>query len=121
MLLVEAGSAARSIPVQVMQKTYREQQLNVPEKHVILSPEDAAWVENEQMHLRALYDAQSDNVPATFALAVPVKDPRSNSFGMRRVFNGQSRNPHSGMDIAADTGTPITAPADGTVVDVGNY
>jgi murein DD-endopeptidase MepM/ murein hydrolase activator NlpD len=121
MVSVEAGGKTRAIPVQVMPKKYREQQLKVPEKQVNLSPEDAARVETEQKHLRALYDAQSDNAPATFALAVPVTGPRSSSFGMRRVFNGQSRNPHSGMDIAADTGTPITAPADGTVVDVGSY
>jgi murein DD-endopeptidase MepM/ murein hydrolase activator NlpD len=110
-----------SVSFKVVDKKYREQQLKVPEKQVNLSPEDAARVETEQKHLRALYDAQSDSVPVTFSLAVPVNGPRSSSFGLRRVFNGQSRNPHSGMDIAADTGTPITAPADGKVVDVGNY
>jgi murein DD-endopeptidase MepM/ murein hydrolase activator NlpD len=112
---------SQTVPFKVVDKKYREQQLKVPEKQVNLSPEDEARVEAEQKHLRLLYDAQNDSVPTTFALAVPVNGPRSSSFGLRRVFNGQSRNPHSGMDIAASTGTPILAPADGTVVDVGNY
>jgi murein DD-endopeptidase MepM/ murein hydrolase activator NlpD len=112
---------SESVSFTVVDKKYREQQLKVPDKQVNLSPADATRVETEQQHLRQLYDAQSDSVPVTFSLAVPVNGPRSSSFGMRRVFNGQSRNPHSGMDIAADTGTAITAPADGTVIDVGNY
>ena len=121
LLSVKAGNATRTLPVKVAPKQYREQQLKVPEKQVNLSPEDEARVEKEQKHLRALYDAQGEGVPGTFTLAVPVAGPRSSSFGLRRVFNGQARNPHSGMDIAAATGTPIAAPADGTVIDVGNY
>jgi len=116
-----AGGATRTIPIKVLPKKYREQKLTVPQRQVDLSPEDAARVEKEQQHLRTIYDSFSDVAPPTFTLRVPVAGIRQNSFGSRRVFNGQSRNPHSGMDIAAGTGTPILAPADGTVVDVGNY
>jgi murein DD-endopeptidase MepM/ murein hydrolase activator NlpD len=119
--VVKNAAGESLVAVDIAAKKYVEQRLKVPQSQVDLAPADAARVEGEQLRLRALFDNFSESLPATLRLAQPVNGPRASSFGLRRVFNGQSRNPHSGMDIAAATGTPITAPAAGVVVDVGNY
>ena len=119
------GSGARQVPYTVVPKQYQEQHLKVSPRTVDLSPEDQARYERERDH-QAQVMATFTEQPAGGALQslrmqVPVPGRRSSSFGLRRVFNGQPRNPHSGMDIAAATGTPIVAPLPGKVIDVGDY
>jgi murein DD-endopeptidase MepM/ murein hydrolase activator NlpD len=41
---------------------------------------------------------------------------RSSSFGGQRILNGQPNRPHYGVDLTADVGAPIRAPAPGLVV-----
>lgn len=102
-------------------KDYATQSLKVPPKQVDLSKADLARVKQERKRIDAALERWTAQAPASLQLTAPVEGPRSGSFGLRRVFNGQSRDPHSGMDIAAPAGTQIRAPADGTVVDTGNY
>ena len=45
----------------------------------------------------------------------PVIGRISGVFGSQRILNGEPKRPHSGVDVAAPTGTPILAPAPGIV------
>ena len=45
----------------------------------------------------------------------PVHGRITGVYGSQRILNGQPRNPHWGLDIAAPTGTPVLAPAGGII------
>jgi murein DD-endopeptidase MepM/ murein hydrolase activator NlpD len=118
----EAEGRARDVAFTLQGKSYAEQRLSVAPKHVELSPKDLARHERERVHLgEVLRQFSATREPVTLRLQVPTSGPRSSSFGLRRVFNSQSRNPHSGMDIAASTGTLVLAAAAGEVLDTGDY
>jgi murein DD-endopeptidase MepM/ murein hydrolase activator NlpD len=115
------GGAATRVAFRIDDHAYAEQHLKVAPGKVDLSPEDLARYERERKHLATVAATISDGMPATFRLLQPVAGPRSSSFGLRRVFNGKPRNPHSGMDIAAPKGTPVVAVAPAKVIDTGDY
>lgn len=123
----EPGAPARRTTYTVEPKRYAEQRLRVAPKTVDRSPEDLARFQRERAHQQAVVatlsaaPARWDSDTEALRMQVPVPGPRSSSFGLRRVFNGQARNPHSGMDIAAPSGTPVAAPLPGRVIDIGNY
>jgi murein DD-endopeptidase MepM/ murein hydrolase activator NlpD len=116
-----ADGSPHTVAFTVAPKRYSEQRLQVAPGTVDLSPEDQARFERERAHQAQVMATFSTPLPEALAMQVPVPGRRSSSFGLRRVFNGQARNPHSGMDIAAPTGTPVAAPLPGRVIDVGDY
>lgn len=120
-LIVRDQSGRRELEFSVAAKQYTTQSLKVAPRQVDLSKEDLARVTRERERIDRALDRYSEPPPQSLHLPQPVPGVRSSSFGLRRVFNGQSRSPHSGMDIAAATGTPILAPLAGTVVDTGDY
>jgi murein DD-endopeptidase MepM/ murein hydrolase activator NlpD len=120
-LVVGQGGQSERLGFDVAAKTYDVQKLTVAPGQVDLSKRDLERVEGEKQRIRVALRTFTDRPPASLRLLPPVPGPRSSSYGLRRYFNGQSRSPHTGMDIAAATGTPIEAAAAGTVADVGDY
>jgi murein DD-endopeptidase MepM/ murein hydrolase activator NlpD len=121
-ITLETPGGRRTLPYTITPKRYSEQRLKVEPRTVDLSPEDQARYERERAH-QALVMATLTEPPHTSSLRMRAPTPgrRSSSFGLRRIFNGQARNPHSGMDIAAATGTPVVSPLPARVIDTGDY
>ena len=116
-----AGQAEQWVDLRVQPHRYAEQRLTVAPGQVDLSAENLARYQREKAHQQAVINTFSAEPPASLRMAAPVPGLRSGSFGLRRVFNGQARAPHSGMDIAAPSGTPVVAPLAGRVIDTGDY
>jgi murein DD-endopeptidase MepM/ murein hydrolase activator NlpD len=113
--------ASETITIPISGKRYATQELTVKPGQVNLSAENLARYRRESAHLRKIRRTYSEPLTGSLNLVQPCEGTRSSSFGLRRIFNGESRNPHSGMDLAAPEGTPVVAAAAGRVIDVGNY
>jgi len=115
-----AGQVRRKY-FQVAAKQYSTQHIEIKDKRKVnpyASDMDRILEEKKRKQKARSYYTETE-VDVDFLL--PVEGIQTGSFGRRRVFNGQARNPHSGMDIAANTGTPVLAPSAGTVIELGDF
>ncbi len=118
------GSADRSENhgFTVEAKEYEVQRLTIKNKRMVNpTAMDLERIGREKKEISAAFRTWTDIATPELRLHKPVVGPMSSPFGLRRYFNDQPRKPHSGIDIAAPEGTDITAPAAGTVVQVGDY
>jgi murein DD-endopeptidase MepM/ murein hydrolase activator NlpD len=106
----------------VADKQYPTQHITITDKRKVNPNKlDMERINKESARIKKALTAWTDidDIPLHFLW--PVEGRVSGLYGRRRVFNGQPRRPHSGIDIAAPTGTPIMATADGIVRGTGNY
>ncbi|MFA7096481.1 MAG: peptidoglycan DD-metalloendopeptidase family protein [Gammaproteobacteria bacterium] len=116
------GAPAARQSFEVRDKAYATQHITLKDRRMVHpSPEDLERIARERKRIDRALGHWSDGPAAELVFDWPTEGRQSSPFGLRRFFNGEPRNPHSGQDIAAPAGTPIKAPAAGRVVDVGDY
>jgi len=108
--------SGETIPLKVKQRSYDIQRIDgLPQKKVTPPPE---VIERIQREAAAVREARArDTAVEEFlnGFLWPVDGPISGVYGSQRVLNGTPRQPHYGVDVAAPVGTPVVAPAAGTV------
>jgi len=122
-LVVESADARReTIEFDVGTKDYPEQRIAIANPDMVNPPpETLARIERETQQMRAVFARFSPPGEVPFPMTRPTPGPVSSEFGLRRVFNGEPRAPHTGLDIAAPRGEPVIAPAAGSVALTGDF
>lgn len=115
-------NGGQRLSFQVGSKHYAEQRIQIKnQQQVNPNAANLKRIERELAEQTRAYQQFSARQPSNLLFDKPVAGPLSSPFGLRRFFNGEERNPHSGLDFVARQGTPIKAPAAGKVILLGDY
>jgi murein DD-endopeptidase MepM/ murein hydrolase activator NlpD len=108
--------AGGSRAVTVEHKEFPEEQLQVEPRFVNPPPEVAERLARERRQLGVIYRSRRPAPSYREAFVRPVPGEPTSVFGMRRLYNGEPRSPHPGLDLRAPTGTSVVASGPGLVV-----
>lgn len=100
----------------IKQRRYQTQRIDGLPPAKVSPP--AQVIERIQQESDQVAQARSRNIDVPYfsgGFIWPLQGRISGVYGSQRVLNGQPRQPHYGIDIAATTGSPVQAPADGIV------
>ena len=114
--IIQPDGATEQQTLTVEQRKFDIQRIDGMEQaKVTPNPADLARIKSDQEKINAV---RKDPMPTEDFLVPfiwPAQGPISGVYGSQRILNGEPRSPHYGLDIAAPEGSPVVAPAPGTV------
>ncbi|MCE9648646.1 MAG: M23 family metallopeptidase [Parvibaculum sp.] len=115
-LVVASPGGTETKDLKIAPRAWNVQSITgIAPKYVTPPPEQIERIKREQALKRAARPRDTDEDWFAGQFIWPSKGPISGVFGSQRIFNGEPRNPHYGVDVAAPKGAPVVAPADGIV------
>lgn len=115
-LAVCRGGQCETRTLEIASRDYDIQYIEgVPQETVSPPPEALKRIRREARLVRKA--RQTDSTLQAFAdeFRWPIKGPVTGVFGSQRVYNGEPRRPHYGVDVARPAGATVRAPASGKV------
>jgi hypothetical protein len=106
----------KEMDIHIKPKQFPVKKLWVKEDYVTPPKDLLERISREAELTRAIYNIYSPEWFIHGDFILPVQGKIFPNFGERRVFNNKPRSQHSGVDIAALTGTPVKASNSGRVV-----
>jgi len=110
------GEKHLDIPVEIHAAKYRTETIRVAPRFVEPNPQDLKLIEADSRLKAKVFAESSPERLWRGNFRVPVMSPSTDSFGVRRTYNGKLDSIHKGMDFRARTGTPVRAGNSGVVV-----
>ena len=121
LLITAPGGREYSARYPVTQREYNIQYVEGIAQNIMEpSQEDQDHIWRDYLETQEARKVRSDLREFLSNFQWPLRGPISGVYGSQRVYNGVPGTPHYGLDIAAPTGTPIAAPAAGTVILVND-
>jgi murein DD-endopeptidase MepM/ murein hydrolase activator NlpD len=112
----------KPVPFAIRPKRYPEQRVQLKNPRLVNpNAEDEARIEKENALMAPVWKAWPEDFTPSLAFRQPTPGSLTASFGMRRIFNGEPRSPHQGLDIRAPQGQAVRAPAAGVVMLTGDF
>ncbi len=96
---------SRTVNFEIHDKQYDVQRIHLKNtRKVTPNAADMRRIRAESTEIHEALRTFSAHPPSRFDLKPPIHGPISSQYGLRRIFNGKPRRPHSGLDIAAPAG-----------------
>ena len=113
---VDGHSIAVRKAIRIRSKKFTIQRIRVNQKYVTLSSKNSERAIKEAKKLEAIWKKVTPERIWKDSFVRPLSSRLTSGFGRRRIVNGETRSPHSGVDLKAKRGTPIKATNSGKVV-----
>jgi len=108
--------ATLSRTLDVRPREYSIQRVDgLPGSRVSPPPEVSQRIGLEAARIRLARNHDDQRADFESGFIWPLQGPITGVYGSQRILNGEPRQPHYGVDVAAPSGTPVVAPADAVV------
>ena len=119
LVITHPDGSRRQLVIEVAQRDYAIQRIDGLKRDHVTPPQevlDRIGADSAAVRAaRARSDAGGGAGDFLQGLDMPVEGLITGVYGSQRILNGEPRQPHYGIDIAAPRGTAVTAPAAGRV------